>query len=162
MKRLFPAPILSAVLLLVWLLLNNSASLGQLALGLLFATVVPRFTERFRPDKPRLRRPASMLRLLGIVLWDIVLANFTVARQILGREARLNSRFVWVPLQIRDPHGIIALASIITLTPGTLSADLTEDRRHLLVHALHVDDEAELIAAIKARYEAPLLEIFGC
>ncbi|MFY7941343.1 MAG: Na+/H+ antiporter subunit E, partial [Burkholderiaceae bacterium] len=68
--------------------------------------------------------------------------------------------FVWVPLTITDPHGIVALAGIITMTPGTLSADLSADRRHLLVHAFNVDDEAALIAAIKTRYEEPLLEIF--
>jgi multicomponent K+:H+ antiporter subunit E len=67
---------------------------------------------------------------------------------------------VWVPLDIRDPNGILALAGIITMTPGTLTADLTEDRRFLLVHAFDVDDEAALIAQIKARYEEPLREIF--
>ena len=67
---------------------------------------------------------------------------------------------MWVPLDIRDPHGIAALAGIITMTPGTLSSDLTEDRRHLLVHAFNVDDEQGLGASIKERYETPLREIF--
>ena len=66
-----------------------------------------------------------------------------------------------MPLHIRDPHGIASLAGIITMTPGTLSADLTEDRRFLLVHALNASDEAVLIASIKTRYEAPLQRIFG-
>ncbi|MGQ5524635.1 Na+/H+ antiporter subunit E [Chitinimonas sp. PSY-7] len=162
MKRLFPSPILSLVLFIVWLLLNGSASAGQVALGILFATLIPRFTDDFRPERPRLRKPAVLFRLLGVVLWDVVQSNLTVARQVLGRESKLRSRFVWVPLQIRDSHGIAALASIITMTPGTLSADLTEDRLHLLVHALHVEDEAALIACIQARYETPLMEIFGC
>ena len=76
---------------------------------------------------------------------------------------RIQPRFVWYPLAIRDPHGIVALAGIITMTPGTLSADLSDDRRHLLIHAFDVDDdaaEAALVADIRARYEAPLIEIF--
>ncbi len=162
MKRFFPAPELSLVLFVVWLLLNGSVSAGQLTLGVVFATLIPNFTQRYQPDRPHLRKPGVLLKLLGIVLWDVILSNLTVARQILGRESKLCSRFVWVPLKIRDPHGIVALASIITMTPGTLSADLTEDRRYLLVHALHVEDEAALIASIQARYEGPILEIFGC
>ena len=58
-------------------------------------------------------------------------------------------------------NGIVLLAGIITMTPGTLSADLSADRRHLLVHAFNITDEAELIASIKTRYEAPLMEIFN-
>lgn len=162
MKRWLPAPRLSLLLLLVWLLLNGSLSVGQIALGLLFALGIPLALRAYLPDALRLRRPGVLLRLLGVVLLDIVLSNLTVARQILGREAALHSRFVWVPLDLREPAGIAALASIITMTPGTLSCDLTTDRRHLLVHALHVADEAALIATIKARYETPLREILEC
>jgi multicomponent K+:H+ antiporter subunit E len=101
------------------------------------------------------------VRLVLTVLWDIVISNVQVAWLILGPERRIQPRFVWLPLEIRDPHGIASLAGIITMTPGTLSADLTEDRRFLLVHALNVSDEAALIASIKARYESPLRRVFG-
>jgi multicomponent K+:H+ antiporter subunit E len=83
-----------------------------------------------------------------------------VARRILGPEAALKPRFVWVPLDIQQPWGIATLAGIITLTPGTVSSDLSADRRYLLVHALNEDDPAALVATIKARYERPLMEIF--
>ncbi len=118
------------------------------------------FTERLRPDRPSLARPGVILRLGIVVLWDIVVANIDVARRILGPEAAIESGFIWLPLTLRDPHGIAALAGIITLTPGTLSVDVTDDRRYLLVHAFHVGDEAALIQSIKSRYEAPLREIF--
>jgi len=95
-----------------------------------------------------------------VVLWDIVLSNIEVARRILGPEDAIKPAFVWVPLDLTDPHAIVSLAGIITMTPGTLSAELSPDRLHLLVHAFNVDDEAALIAQIKARYEAPLKEIF--
>jgi len=57
-------------------------------------------------------------------------------------------------------HGIAALTSMITLTPGTVSAALSDDRKYLLVHVLNLDDEQHLITEIKRRYEAPLMEIF--
>jgi multicomponent K+:H+ antiporter subunit E len=158
--RLFPAPLLSAVLFVAWLLLNG-ASAGHIALGAALAVSVPWLTEAFRPDRPRLGAWPVALRLVLAVLWDIVVSNVQVAWLILGPERRIQPRFVWLPLDIRDPHGIASLAGIITMTPGTLSADLTEDRRFLLVHALNVSDEAALIASIKARYEAPLRRVFG-
>ena len=159
-SRLLPAPGLSLVLWVSWLMLNESVSAGHLLLGAALALVVPWFTERYRPDKPALRGALTACRLALVVLADIVKSNLIVARQVLGPESRVRPAFVWVPLDIRDPHGIVALAAIITLTPGTLSSDLSEDRRHLLVHALHVDDAEVLVADIKQRYESPLREIF--
>jgi multicomponent K+:H+ antiporter subunit E len=160
-KRLFPSPLMSAWLFVAWLLLNQSASPGQLLLALLFAVTVPWFSERLRPERPKVHHWAPLARLAGVVLWDICNSNLDVATRVLGPESAIRPTFVWVPLDIRDPHGIVALAGIITMTPGTLSADLTEDRRHLLVHALHCDDEAALVADIKARYEAPLRRALG-
>jgi multicomponent K+:H+ antiporter subunit E len=160
MARLFPAPLLSAILFVSWLLLNG-ASPGHLVLALVLAASVPLFTERFRADRASPQAWPQVLRLVLTVLWDIVISNVQVAWLILGPERRIQPRFVWLPLHIRDPHGIAALAGIITMTPGTLSADLTDDRRFLLVHALNVADEEALIASIRTRYEAPLRRIFG-
>jgi multicomponent K+:H+ antiporter subunit E len=159
-RRLLPAPLLSATLFMVWLLLNNTLDAAHVLLAAVLAIVVPWFTERLRPERPRIRRPLVIAKLGLTVLWDIVLSNIEVARRILGPEAAIKPRFVWVPLALTDPHAILSLAGIITMTPGTLSAEVSADRRHLLVHAFNVDDEAGLVAQIKARYEAPLKEIF--
>lgn len=158
--RLLPAPLLSLVLAIVWPVLNQSWSLGQLLLGAVLALAIPWFTEALRADRPVLRHPEVALRLGLLVLKDIVTSNFDVARLILGRESAIRPGFVWLPLTLTDPHGIVALAGIITMTPGTLSADLSPDRKHLLIHAFNVDDPAALIETIKSRYEAPLMEIF--
>lgn len=158
--KLVPAPLLSLVLFVSWLLLNNTLDPAHLLLAAVLALAIPWFTEPLRPEKPRLRRGRAAAKLLLVVLWDIVLSNIEVARRILGPESAIRPQFVWVPLSIRDPHGIVTLAGIITMTPGTLSSDLSEDRRWLLVHAFNVDDEAALVATIKRRYEAPLREIF--
>ena len=144
----------------VWLLLMGKVDAGSVAIGLALAVVLPAVGQRLRPARASMRRPLAALRLAGVVLWDIVLSNLNVARLILGAEARLRPQFVWIPLDITNPYGIAALAGIITMTPGTVSVDLAEDRRHLLVHFLDVDDVAAATAQIKARYEAPLREVF--
>jgi len=160
MRRLISAPLLSATLFIIWLLLANTLDPAHVVLAGIVAVVVPWFTERLRPERPRLKKPLAAVRLAMVVLWDIVLSNIEVARRILGPESAIKPSFVWVPLALTDPHAILTLAAIITMTPGTLSADLSPDRRHLLVHAFNVDDEAALIAQIKTRYEVPLKEIY--
>ena len=159
-KRWLPSPVLTAVLAVCWPVLNQSWSPGQVLLGLALAVVVPWFTEPLRDQRPAIRKPGAIVRLGLLVLKDIVTSNIDVARLILGRESDIRPGFVWYPLTLTDPHSIMALAGIITMTPGTLSADITPDHRYLLVHALHVDDKSALIATIHARYEQPLMEIF--
>jgi multicomponent K+:H+ antiporter subunit E len=158
--RLLPSPPISLLLFVAWLMLNASLSAGHLLLAAVFAVAVPLVTERLRPEKARLRHPFVAARLAAVVLKDIVLSNIEVARRILGPESAIQPRFVWLPLRLRDPHAIVALAGIITLTPGTLSAEISADRHHLLIHAFNVEDEATLIRDIQTRYEAPLRQIF--
>lgn len=160
MRRLLPSPLLSLTVLAVWLLLVGALSVGQLLLGALLAVILPLLAQRLRQDRARVRAPLVALKLAGVVLWDIVVSNIQVARAILGREIRLRPGWVWIPLDIENPHGIATLAGIITMTPGTVSSSLSPDRRHLLVHFLDLDDQDAQIAQIKQRYEAPLREIF--
>ena len=96
-----------------------------------------------------------------MVLWDIVVANFTVARIVLSPGARPQPAWVKVPLAVQHPTAISLFATIITMTPGTVSCVVDEERRHILVHALDCSDTVAAAADMKARYEAPLKEIFG-
>ncbi len=109
---------------------------------------------------PRPHRFLVAARLAVRVLGDIVVSSAEVTRRVLGPESAIRPGFVRVPIDLRDEWAITTLAGIITLTPGTLTADVAEDRSYLLVHALHVDDAAAIVAAIKTRYEAPLKEIY--
>ena len=160
MRRGLPHPILTLSLMGLWLLLVNSVTPGQIVLGAILGLVIPLFTSRFWPDQVRMRKPFTLLRFVGMVLWDIAIANLIVARLILGRPQALRPAFVAVPLILTSDLAISLLASTITLTPGTLSAQLSAERKILWVHALDVADSAELVATIKQRYEKPLQEVF--
>ena len=160
-RRLLPNPRLTLFVAAIWLALANELSVGAVAMGLLLGLVLPVLAGSFWPDAPHLRRPLRILEYLSVVAWDIVLANLQVARLILFVPAdRLRSAFVTVPLDLRTPEAITVLAGTITMTPGTLSAELSADGRALLVHGLDVPDADALVAEIKTRYEARLLEIF--
>jgi multicomponent K+:H+ antiporter subunit E len=100
------------------------------------------------------------VKFVAAVLVDIVMANLVVAGLILNPWRTLRPRFIKLPLALQDPFAITLLANTISLTPGTVSADLSPDHRTLLVHCLNLDDEMTLIKHIKCRYETPLKEIF--
>lgn len=160
LRRLFPSPVLSITVVAFWMVMSFTFDLGQLLLGMLLGLVVPLFAARLDREFARIGTLLPVPRLACTILWDILICNLRVAAQVLGPENKLKPGFIWLPLDIGNIHGIAALTSFITLTPGTVSAALSEDRRHLLVHVLHLEDADALIAEIKSRYEAPLMEIF--
>ncbi|MBP7342191.1 MAG: Na+/H+ antiporter subunit E [Smithellaceae bacterium] len=162
LRRFFPHPGLTLFLFSVWQLLMNDLSVATMIGGGICAWGIPLLTRRFWPDPPRMQKPLVALRLTLCVLGDIVAANLHVARLILGPARKLRPAFVEYPVALSDPFAVGALASIISLTPGTVTADVSPDRKTLLIHALDVADEQELIDTIKTRYEKPLQEVFPC
>lgn len=161
MKRLFPMPWHSLLLLLVWLLLNGW-SFGHFILGSILAVLIPLLTYRYVSGHPPIRHPLKALRYICRLLWDIVVANIDVAQRVLASNRTLQPGWVAYPLQLTDPFQMTLLASTISLTPGTVSVEFSEDRRWLYVHALHLDSADELVEFIRCRYELPLQEIFAC
>ncbi|TAH46852.1 MAG: Na+/H+ antiporter subunit E [Betaproteobacteria bacterium] len=157
-----PHPAISIVLVCFWLLLQNEFSLGHLLLGLALGLLVPRLTAGLWPMPPRIRSYRKAGAYLLLVLWDIAIANVTVARLVLfRRSSRLRMRWVVVPLELVAPEAIAVFAATITLTPGTVSCDLSADGRCLLVHCLDAGDADAAARAMKDRYEVRLKEIFG-
>lgn len=152
-------PWLSALLALSWLLLTHSLAPVHLLSAALIGLIVPRLLHEALPPAPRIRALPA-LRLMGVVLWDIVLSNITVARLVLGRMDRPQPAWVPVPLDLQHPTAIALFASIITTTPGTVSCTVDEPGRRIWVHALDCSDPAQAAADMKARYEAPLRDIF--
>lgn len=161
MNRLFPHPGLTMLLIAVWLLMLNAVTAGGVLMGVVLGLTLPIFTAPFWPDRPRLRFGWAIVDYLAVVLADIVIANFHVARIVLFcKTADLRSAWLVIPLELRSAEAITTLAATISLTPGTVSADVSTDGWFLLVHALDVADPVAEIARIKARYEARLGRIF--
>ncbi|MDP5308229.1 Na+/H+ antiporter subunit E [Paracoccus spongiarum] len=160
-RRLFPHPYLSAVLVVVWMLLVNRFAWGSLVFAIILSIAIPAMTSPYWPDRARLRHPGKILAYVLLVLRDIITANIQVAMIVLFKPNRLlQPAWITVPLDLRSPEAITVLAGTITLTPGTVSADLSQDGHALLVHCLHAPDPASVIDDIKSRYEARLKEIF--
>lgn len=159
--RILPHPGLTVLLAVLWLAMVGDVTFGAAFLGLLFGVLVPLFTAPWWPDRPRVRfLPALAYALL--VLWDIVLANLQVAAIVLFKRARdLRPAWLTIPLELASPEAITVFAGTISLTPGTVSADVSACGKFLLVHALHAPYPEAEIAKVKARYEARLKAIFA-
>jgi multicomponent K+:H+ antiporter subunit E len=163
MKRrgFWPHPVLSIVLALGWLMLQQSLSVAQIITALVLGWGLPKLVDGFLGERLVVRNWRTAVHLTLIVLWDIIVSNIAVARIVLSPTS--NPQPAWVPiaLDIRHPTAITLLATIITTTPGTVSCIVDEERRLILVHALDCPDVAEMAAQIKQRYEKPLGEILG-
>ena len=161
MRTLLPSPLLSLWLLVLWILLMQSANAGTLALGAVLAVFWPAVTSRLRPARVRIRKPFTILRLFARVVLDMLRSNVQVARGILaGARPGTRRALVEIPLELEDPNGLAVLAMIVTFTPGTVWVQLSADRRLLLLHVFAIEDEATLVQFIKRRYERALMEIF--
>lgn len=156
----FHQPWLSFVLFLTWQILSDGVSGGSVVLGIILAWMIPQLTHGFWPERPAFvktwRMPAYILR----VFVDIIVASFSVAWLIINpRQPR--PAFICYTLTLEHPLAISILASTISLTPGTVSADISDDNKILLIHALNATSDQEVIDAIYNRYEKPLMEMFG-
>ena len=161
MKRWLPAPLLSAGLLVLWLLLNQSLGLSQVVLGVAVAVAMPVLMAPLLPSAGPLRQPRLLVLLILRVGGDVVLSALDVGRGVLRAGRRPpRGRFVVVPLELRNAHALAALAMITTVVPGTVWCELAPDRSALRLHVFDLGDEAAFIAHFKGRYERPLLEIF--
>lgn len=163
MKWILPRKMLSLVVFASWLMMVNSVDPGSLVLAGIIAIAIPLLTRRFWPDYPRVRSRWALLRLLGIFTYDIIISNIQVARLILGPKKKLTPGFLQIPLEPSHPLVIALFANMISLTPGTVSSNVSGDQKVLLVHMLNLESgkAQEEAQAIKERYETPLREIFA-
>ena len=161
MNRLLPHPGLTALLVIIWMLALNAFSFGGFVVALVLGIAVPLFTAPFWPDRPKMRFGLPLAKYIVLVTWDIVIANFQIAWIILFRKSRdLRPAWLVIPLDLTSTEAITRLAGTISLTPGTVSSDISTDGEYLLVHALDTADPEGESARIKQRYERRLMEIF--
>ncbi len=157
--RAFPHPFVSFLVVLTWLMLQHSLSIGNIILAILLGFIIPKLMQNFVVHTPNIHWIAA-IKLFFVVLWDIVISNIRVAKLILGPSDHIHPKWYRVPLETQHDQVNSLLAMIITTTPGTVSAGIDQERGDILVHSLNCVDEQADILEIKARYEQPLIQIF--
>ena len=101
----------------------------------------------------------KVIILLLFFLYELIKANLEVAYEVITPKLNMTPGIVMVPLDVKSDIGITVLANMISLTPGTLSLDVSNDRKVLYVHAMYITDREEFIASIKNGFEKRILEI---
>lgn len=160
-RKIMPHPWLTVSLTVVWIMMSNTLTLNALVFGLLLGLAIPIATAPYWPDRPTLRNAPMIIEYTLVVLRDIVIANIIVAKIILFKKNEdMKPAWVEIPLDLKTPEAITALAGTITMTPGTLSADMSNEGHSLLVHCLDAPDPDAVRDQIKQDYERRLMEIF--
>ena len=161
MKRFIPHPVLSAFLVLMWLVLTRF-SLGHLLLGCAIALAASRAMAALHPETPRLRNPKMILRLIWRLFVDIIRSNIAVSRLILveGRNSDRQSAFIEVPLTVRSQSALAVLAIMLTATPGTAWLGYVPDTGKLTLHIFDASEADLYLSTIHNIYEPMLKEIF--
>jgi multicomponent K+:H+ antiporter subunit E len=163
MKKWIPSPLMTGLLFLFWLMLNQSVEPAHLLLAAGLAIAVPMMTASLMEPIgfPVVKRPMVLFRLLAMALIEIIHSAVNVSRIILfARPAGLKSQFIRIPLDLRNPYGLALLSCLINSTPGTVWAEVMPQKHELILHVFDLHDEQWWIDTIKTQYEKPLIEIF--
>ncbi|MCB0209445.1 MAG: Na+/H+ antiporter subunit E [Anaerolineae bacterium] len=102
----------------------------------------------------------QVVELLALFTWELIRANLRVAYSVLAPFSSMRPGIVAVPLDLKSDLGITTLANMITLTPGTLSIDVSDDRKVVYVHGMHVDHLEDFKHEIKDGFERKVMEVF--
>lgn len=155
-------PVLVIVLLgLIWIAITGSVALVNIIFGLALGALVL-FLMRDHISVPgRTRRPLRILHLAGLFVYELVLSGWRVMVIVLRRDMALKPGIIVYPLRVQSDFEIALLANLITLTPGTLTLDVTPDRRHLVIHAIDCADPDQIRADTAAGFERRIMEAFG-
>lgn len=161
LNKIFPAPLITCILIFGWLILNKTLTNSHILLGVILGIIIPIFIAPLRPTSVRIRKPFVILKLIVCVFFDLVAANIYIAKASLnfGKNKPLGD-FVEIPLDIKDPNGLATLALICTVIPATIWSELALDRSAVYLHVFGLKDAEEERQKFKNRYEKPLMEIF--
>lgn len=143
----------------VWGLAWGSFSLQNLAIGFLLGYVMLCLTSELLDAKGYCKRLPRLIEFVLFFIWELVLANFRLAYDILTPQHRMRPGIIAVPLDVETDVEILLLANTISLTPGTLSLDISPDRKTLYLHSMYIDDVEKEKMKIKRGFESRLLRL---
>ena len=152
--------VIALTLALAWVMITGSASLPNVLFGMALGAAALWLVRDARAVEPIRVRPLAAVRLAGLFVVELLKSGSRVATIVVRRDMDLHPGIVAYPLKVTRDFEITLLANLITLTPGTLSVDVSEDRGTLFVHCVDASDPAAVVADIRGGFEARILEAF--
>ncbi len=162
---------LNIILAVIWCLLQEKFDLPEFVIGAVLGYLVIYLHKSILDDQNTQRRVlsakdylgflAKSLRYIIIFMIEVIKANFEVVKIVLSPKLNMTPGIIAYKMDVETDAGITLLANSITLTPGTLSVDISEDKKTLYIHALHIEDARELEQSIRDSLEKYTKEILG-
>lgn len=149
----------NVVLAVIWVALTGSFQVVNFVFGFALSFLIMWVIAGRQEDKRYFTLTGKLIAFAGYFLKELLKANLQVAYDVVTPKFYMRPGIVAVPLDIRSDLGITLLANIISLTPGTLSLDVSDDRRVLYIHAMYIRDQASFVRSIKDGFEKRLLDI---
>ncbi len=147
------------LLALVWVAMSGHFESANLLVGFAFGYAVLYLLQRVTGSSSYFAKSVALVRFVGFYVVEMVLANVRVAIDVVTPDARRQPGIVAVPLEARTDVEITVLSNLITMTPGSLSVDVSDDRSVIYVHSMFVDDPDQLRRTIKDDLERRVLEL---
>jgi len=152
--------LLNVALALVWTLLTGEFTQTNFFFGLLLAFSLLFLLRDVVGTTTYCKKVWQVVYFVLYFLWELLIANLHVAYEVITPKLYMHPAIVAVPLDLKKDLEITLLANLITLTPGTLSLEVSEDMRTLYVHGMYVDDVEEFRQSIKQGFEKRVRELF--
>jgi multicomponent Na+:H+ antiporter subunit E len=147
------------LLALNWAAITGLFTWSNVLVGFILAYPVLFIAQRAVGSSSYFRRIDHVLRFAVFYVWELILANLRVAYDVLTPRLRMRPGVVAIPLDAKTDAEITLLANLITLTPGSVSLDVSSDRRFLYLHAMYIDDVEEFRESVKNSIERRVLEV---
>ncbi|SIS88219.1 Na+/H+ antiporter subunit E [Belliella pelovolcani] len=147
------------LLSLIWVAITGAFTVENFVFGFALSFFLLWITATDRRDNKYFNRIPKLIGFVFFFLYELIKANIEVAYDVITPRHYMEPGIVKIPLDAKSDLEITLLANLITLTPGTLSLDVSDDRKVLYVHAMYVKDREEFVANIKNGFERRLLEI---
>jgi multicomponent Na+:H+ antiporter subunit E len=152
--------LLNLILALIWMIFNNTFGLEGFISGGVLGAVILFAMERALGETGYWDRILLVVSFLIFIAWNVIVSNVTLAQIILAKKLKVQSKLILIPLDLKTDLALTFLACLITITPGVISLDLTDDRQMLIVHTLNISDYSTFQVQMKEFFESRVAELF--
>ncbi|WP_026689159.1 Na+/H+ antiporter subunit E [Alteribacter aurantiacus] len=143
----------------IWMLLRNEASLLEFGIGYIVGLLILFFLRRFLKFRFYFSRVIAIFKLLFLFIYKLILSNIDVIKIVLSPKLDIEPGIIAVPTKLQTDWEVTLLASLVSLTPGTLSMNFSPDGKTLYIHSIHVPDKEAAIEEIHSTFEKAILEV---
>ncbi|MCL6261089.1 Na+/H+ antiporter subunit E [Aquiflexum sp. TKW24L] len=147
------------ILAIIWVMATGTLTEENFVFGFLISFVILWIITFKKEERKYFTVIPKLIGFLLFLLWEIIKANFQSMRESFLPKSKLEPAIVKFPLDAKSDLEISFLANIVSITPGTLIMDVSDDKKVIYIHVMNMSDKEEFIKEIKQKFEKPLLEL---